>query len=132
MTIDNKVPPVLALKDADSERPIPTAWRPVINEIVRRFVGHDYQLIAGVTGVYPITPKAAEQIGKYIQDYGAELIELSEDTWDLSVCIWMGDRWDVLVDLWTRSEGRSDLALSLQVLEHGDSFEFKVYMVYVP
>ena len=59
-------------------------------------------------------------------------MELPEETWDSSVCIWMGVRWDALIDLWTSSEGRSDLVLSLRVSEDGSGFKFDVYMVYVP
>jgi hypothetical protein len=74
----------------------------------------------------------AEQIENYIKNYGAELIELPEETWDSSVCSWAGTRWDALIDLWSSSEGRSDLVLSLHVSEKDNSFEFSVYMVYVP
>ncbi len=123
---------VLAIKDEEVERPIPTAWRPTIREIVRAFVHRDYQLSASVSGVAQVSLETSEQIRKYIQDYGAELIELSEETWGSSVCIWMGNRWDALIDLWTLSEGRSDLVLSLQISEIGSGFEFSIYMVYVP
>lgn len=132
MTIEKENSQVLAVKDEESERPIPTVWRPVISAIVRAFVSRDYQLSAGVHGVARIPHERADQIGKYIQDYGAELIDLPEETWDSSVCIWVGNRWDALIDLWTLSEGRSDLVLSLEVSEDGSGFKFNVYMVYVP
>lgn len=123
---------VLAIKDTESELPIPTAWRPVICRVVDAFVRRDYQLNAGVPGVAPVSAKTAEQIRSYIQDYGAELVDLPEETWASSVCIWQGNRWDALIDLWSLSEGRSDLVLSLQVLEAQSGFEFVIYMVYVP
>lgn len=132
MAIGSEGSQVLAIKDEESERPIPTAWRPVIREIVRALLGHDYQLSIGVSGVASVSLETAEQIRQYIQDYGAELIELPEETWASSVCIWMDCRWDALIDLWTLSEGRSDLVLSLQISEAGSGFEFNVYMVYVP
>ena len=125
-------PVVLATKDAESELPIPTAWRPVICRVVNAFVRHDYQLNAVVTGVAPVSAKTAEHIRSYIQDYGAELVDLPEETWDSSVCMWQGNRWDALIDLWSLSEGRSDLVLSLQVSEAQGGFEFTIYMVYVP
>jgi hypothetical protein len=123
---------VPAIKDAESERPIPSAWRPVIKEIVSAFVRHDYQLSNGIAGVTPVSTEAADQIRKSIQGYGAELVELPEAAWASSVCIWAGNHWDALIDLWSVSEGRSDLVLSLQVAEVGGSFEFSIYMVYVP
>ncbi|WP_339414531.1 DUF7668 domain-containing protein [Pseudomonas sp. EA_35y_Pfl2_R5] len=123
---------VPAIKDAESERPIPTAWRNIIKSIVSSFVRHDYHLTTSIPGVVPVQPDTAEQIENYIKGYGAELTELPEETWNSSICIWMGNRWDVLIDLWSRSEGRSDLALSLHVSEKNNGFEFNIYMVYVP
>jgi hypothetical protein len=123
---------VLAVKDELRELPIPSAWRPVFREIVGAFVQRDYRLSAGVPGVAPVTNDAAAHIEKYIGDYGETLVELPEQTWDSSVCIWQGKRWDALVDLWTRAEGRSDLVLSARIFESGRGFEFHIYMVYVP
>jgi hypothetical protein len=123
---------VLAVKDEENQRPIPSAWRPVFREVVRSFSHHDYLVSAGVAGVAPISDDAAAQVAEYIQDYGETLIELPEETWDSSVCIWMGDRWDVLIDLWTLAEGRSDLVLRAEVLESGGSLVFHIGMVYVP
>src|SRR5690242_11413216 len=104
MTIRNKKSEVLAVKDEEAQRPIPSAWRSVIREIVNAFVRHDYRLSSGVPGVTPVSAKTASQIKNYIQDYGETLIALPDETWKSSVCIWMGTRWDALVDLWTLSE----------------------------
>ena len=123
---------VLAVKDESRELPIPSAWRPVFRQIVRAFVQHDYRLSAGVPGVPLVTNDTAAHIERYIEDYGETLIELPEETWDSSVCIWQGNRWDALVDLWTRAEGRSDLVLSARIFESDAGFEFHIYMVYVP
>lgn len=132
MAVESEESPVLAVKDEESERPIPTAWRPAIREIVRAFVNHDYQLRVGISRVAPVSTETAEQIRNYIQHYGETLTELPDETWNSSVCIWMGKRWDVLIDLWTVSEGRSDLVLSLHVSEADGGCTFDIYMVYVP
>ena len=123
---------VPAVKDESRELPVPSAWRPVFCEIVEAFVDRDYRLSSGVAGVAPISNETAEQIEEYIDDYGETLVALPDDTWATSVSLWMGDRWDVLVDLWTRGEGRSDMVLSAQVSETGAGYTFRVYMVYVP
>ena len=123
---------VLVVKDESHQLPIPSAWRPVLRSIVQAFVERDYALSHGVPGVAPVSSKTAEQIEEYVEDYGEALIELPEQTWDTSVTQWMGDRWDILVDLWTEREGRSDLVLSARVVESGAGFEFHVHMVYVP
>jgi len=123
---------VLALKDEDDQQPIPTAWRPAFHEIVNAFVQHDYRLTNGVIGVVPVAAKTGKQIQEYIDDYGETLVSLPEKTWASSICIWTGKRWEVLIDLWTKGEGRSDLVLSAMVSETKDGFQIKVEMVYVP
>jgi hypothetical protein len=132
MAIKSEQPEVLAVKDGESERPIPTAWRPIIREIVHALANEDYRLISGINGVTPFSAETADRIREYIQDYGATLTELPDETWNSSVCRWMGNRWDALIDLWTESEGRSDLVLRLNVSEVKDGFVFSMYMVYVP
>jgi hypothetical protein len=126
---DNEVP---AVKDEDGQRPIPTAWRPVFRQIVQALVAKDYRLSAGIAGVAQVSAETAKQIEGYIEDYGETLVELPEKTWESSVCIWMGQDWDVLIDLWTMGEGRSDMVLSARVSESISGYQFRVEMVYVP
>ena len=116
----------------DIELAIPTIWRPIFSNIVNSFVEHDFGIRTGMRGVAPISNETAKQIEEYIDDYGETLIELSENTWDSSVCMWMGNRWDVLIDLWTEREGHSDLVLNAQVTEVGTDYLVSIYMVYVP
>jgi hypothetical protein len=121
-----------ALKDENCEQPVSASWRPVLREIVRAFVRGDYQLTAPIADVAPVHVDTAEHIRAYIADYGATLVELQDETWESSCAQWMGDGWDVLVDLWTKEEGRSDLVLHLKVVESGDGVHFTVHLVYVP
>ena len=123
---------VLPVKDEDEQQPIPTAWRPAFREIVNAFVQNDYQLSNGVDCVQPVSAKTAKQIKEYIDDYGETLVPLPEKTWASSICMWMGKKWEVLIDLWTKGEGRSDLVLSALVSETKDGFQIKIEMVYVP
>jgi hypothetical protein len=125
-------PEVPVVKSEPTQRLVPSVWRPVFCEIVKAFVERDYRLSAGVPGVAPVTADTAEQIEEYIQDYGEVLVDLPEGTWETSVSIWMGDHWDVLVDLWTQREGRSDMVLAAHVSEAASGFVFEVHMVYVP
>ena len=132
MSDRNFDPEVLAIKDESNERPIPTAWRPALRSIVSAFAKRDYSLSAGVSGVEPISPETAAHTQSYIEDYGATLVELPDETWESSVCIWTGSHWDALIDLWTQEEGRSDLVLGAHVAEGRPGFSFKIHMVYVP
>src|SRR3982751_1549477 len=123
---------VLALKDPDAAHPIASAWRPMLREVVRRLANGDYQLAQGVAGVEPVSASTAEQIRSYIAEYGATLVELPDDTWRTSVAQWMGTHWEILVDLWTAEEGRSDLVLGGDVIETSAGALLAVRMVYVP
>jgi hypothetical protein len=119
-------------KDAGKEGPIPSAWRPVLKSIVDAFAREDYTLKNGLPRVAPISAETARQVREYIHDYGAKLIELPPQSWDTSMCIWMGDHWDALIDLWAEDEGRSDLVLEVDVSETGSGYVVAIYMVYVP
>ncbi|MYM27431.1 hypothetical protein GTP58_03755 [Duganella sp. CY15W] len=120
------------VKDAQNQGPIPSTWRSILAEIIAAFVRKDYRLNTGIPGVAPVSATIGEQIQNYIRDYGATLIDLPESTWDTSVCIWGGNRWDVLIDLSTQEEGSSDLVLQAHILETNGSYVVHVYMVYVP
>ena len=120
------------LKDDTQQQPVPMAWRPVLSEIVKSFVNLDYRLANGVQGVESISQDTADHIESYIVDYGEVLIELPDDTWQFSVVLWMGSYWDVIVDLWTEAEGRSDMVLSARVTEVDGEYRYDVQMVYVP
>ncbi len=127
-----KLVEIVAIKDEENERPIPTAWRPILIEIVKCFSEHDYGIKSGIFGVAPMSFKIEKQIREYIKNYGEQLVELSEQSWNSSVCIWMGQWWDVLIDLCTASEGVSDLVLKAKVLESENGYLFQIEMVYVP
>jgi len=101
-------------------------------EVVRFFVEGDYGLTKGISGVEPVSAATAEHIRAYLADYGATLVDLPDDTWETSVAQWMGTRWDILVDLWTAEEGRSDLVLGGWVAETDAGPRLTIHMVYVP
>ena len=119
-------------KDEENELPIPTVWRSTFVSIVNAFVKKDYLLSNEIKGVSPVSMETASQIKEYIEDYGQELIQLPNETWKSSICIYMEDRWEVLIDLWTAGEGRSDLVLGAQVSESENGYIIDIEMVYVP
>ena len=59
-------------------------------------------------------------------------MSLPDETWETSQALWMGFRWDVIVDLFTEQEGRSDLILFIRVFETNGTFEFSILDIYVP
>ena len=125
-------PEIPVAKDESKEGPIPSVWRPVFRDIVSALVKGDFKLSAGVPSVSPIAAAAAEHMESYVRDYGETLVDLPEETWKSSVCIWTGRRWDAIVDLWTVREGRSDLVLHTFVRESEGGFKFDIHMIYTP
>jgi hypothetical protein len=121
-----------AVKDEDAAHPIAASWRPMLHGVVRCFVAGDFGLETGVLGVEPVTAKTAEHIRSYIADYGATLVDLPPDSLQTSVAQWYGTHWDILVDLWTAEEGRSDLVLAGKIVESDSGPRFTIHMVYVP
>ena len=123
---------VLALKDLEAAHLIADAWRPMLREVVQHLALGDYFLGSRVVGVTPVAASVAEQMRHSIADYGATLTDLPDDTWQSSVAQWMGTHWEIVVDLWTAEEGRSDLVLAGNVVETSTGPLLTVHAVYVP
>ena len=121
-----------ALKDPTSAHPIAAAWRPMLSDVVQCLARGDYELARCGPGVRRLAPETAEQIRGYLSEYGATLVELPSEAWNTSVAQWMDPHWEVVVDLWTAEEGRSDLVLAGDVIEVGDGVRLTVHGVYVP
>jgi len=117
------------LKDGANEHPVPSAWRPTIERIVASLAADE---LPCVPGVMPMTTELLEYISLNVECYGVRLVSLPEETWQSSVCQWMIDYWQVLVDLYSEEEGRSDLVLFLRVYEREGSYEMEVTSVHVP
>lgn len=116
-------------KDGENEVPVPEVWRLTLTTIVD----------ALIQGGEPSLPQVALQspdvwvnAQENIRAYGAHLRKLPDESWNSSVSIWYGEFWDVLVDLYTEEEGRSDLVLQVHVYEVGDGYRYEVASVYVP
>ena len=120
------------VKDENTTHPIPSAWRATLRDIVKAFVRGDYALAAGGHSVASVSSATAEQVRRYIADYGETLVELPNETWETSVSQWMGTHWDVLVDLWTLESGASDMVLSARVFEIENGFQIEIDSVHVP
>jgi hypothetical protein len=123
---------VLVEKNEEEELPIQHIWRPIFKNIVRAFVNKDYNLSSRVDNVNPVSNNTAEQIKEYMEDYGEELVDLPEETWETSAYICYGDYWNVLIDLFTKSEGLSDLVLNVEVREKDNNYVVDINWIYVP
>jgi hypothetical protein len=119
-------------KDEQQQHSVPVVWRGTLRDIVGRLAAGDYGLTKSVDGVAPVSAATAEQMRQYVADYGTTLVELPEDSWTTSVAQWYGSHWDVLVDLWTAEEGRSDLVLFCNVRENGAGYLVALESIHVP
>lgn len=124
--------PVPIMKDENNERPIPSAWRKTLVGIIEAFKNGDFKLECGVAGVQSISAEDAARIAGNIHDYGDRLTWLPEKTWRTSVCRWMRGYWEVLVDLFTETDGESDLVMVVKVYEDTEAYRFEVQSVHVP
>ncbi|MFA6112457.1 MAG: hypothetical protein WC729_00630 [Sphingomonas sp.] len=118
-------------KDEEREYPVPSLWRRKLREIVAALHERNYAL-DGIADVEQPGNDTSTLIAEVIQDYGCTITVLPDESWETSVCSWQVTYWDVLVDLFTVEEGRSDLVLQVNVVEQADRFLFKVHLVYVP
>jgi hypothetical protein len=132
MALETCVQTIGAVKDETKAYPLATEWRPVVQGVVRALACGDYALATGVPAVMPPSQESAEQIRSFVANYGEDLSELPDEAWETSVSQWMGTHWDVLVDLWTKQSGRSDMVLSLRITEAPPGFLVEIDSVYVP
>lgn len=120
-------------KDLANQQVVPTAWRSTIKQIVLHIVEKEASLIPFIPNVRFAEHISESDLLRNIEAYEATLIALPEASWETSLCMWYGKHWDVLVDLWTKEEGRSDLILQLRVYEtQSDRFCYELGLIYVP
>ncbi len=123
--------------DSEFQSLIPNIWRDTIVQIVETFKDKDFVRLNTIANVEFIDTEYATELAENIDDYGAHLISLPEESWDSSVCSYFGednedDFWKAIVDLFTEEEGRSDLIISLNIYKHDDHYTYEVTGIYVP
>ncbi|MBC9229050.1 hypothetical protein HI850_006865 [bacterium SPL81] len=118
--------------DKETASQVPTVWRETLLKIVEAFKNNDLSAISRIEGVQSIELENFQEIAENITDYGETLVSLPDETWKTSQALWMGFCWDVILDLFTEREGRSDLILSIRVFETDGVFEYSIQDIYVP
>lgn len=118
-------------KNEHHEEPVPSEWRKTFGEMVDALREGNLQF-RGIARVEPVDGATADIIDYQISEYGGTIAPLPEETWRTSVCQWQLTHWEVLVDLFTVEDGRSDLVLDVRVYEDDGGFIFRPYLVYVP
>lgn len=76
-----------------------------------------------------------QAIRKAVSDYGRTLIDPPGDAFDLMDIVQLhGDgpvRWSISMPMWTKEEGRSDLAVELTLTENSDGFDIELNDLHV-
>ena len=119
------------LRNFDEELPIPLEWRCQIKEIVAALAAGNYSL-RGLRNASLDEYVTSEDIAENVGDYGCVLVDLPDETWQSSRYLAVGDWWEAIIDLYTKEEGRSDLALHLTIRENEKRYCFYVRSVHVP
>lgn len=114
------------------QEPVHEVWRPTIEAIVTAFAEGDFALTRGIAGVAASTARDGDERRRAVASYGVTLASLSQETWKSSVSMWMGEWWDVIVDLWSVESGRTDLVVELRISEHGEGYRYVMGIIYVP
>lgn len=123
---------VPVLYDKDTATPVPSVWRETLIKIIEAFKNNDLASINQIEGVQNIELEHLQEIAENITDYGEKLVSLPDETWDSSQAYWMGFCWNIILDLFTEREGRSDLILLIRVFETDGVFEYSIQDIYVP
>lgn len=115
----------------NEEMPVPFVWRDTLCNIVDNFKFGNFN-IENLMNVDPLKIEDIKLIRDSIKYYGDKLISLSDKTWGTSICRWMIDHWQVMIDLSTLREEQSDLVLFVKVNEENGHYRFKVQSLHVP
>ncbi|HEY5397607.1 MAG TPA: hypothetical protein VIL16_19645 [Trebonia sp.] len=113
---------------------VPARLRPALAEVVARLAALDYEGLKR-DGIDP-SPDSAD-LSMWIRNYGetgATIVPLPDEAWAKAEA-WPieahpGQTW-VVVDLWTREEGMSDLSLEATVTESSGEVTVVIHNIHV-
>lgn len=101
--------------------------------ITKLLAAHDYNSVEQLTGGRRLS---ATDLARAVRDYGPSLVPLPPEALDdLDVVAVDGSdppTYSVVVDLWTREEGHSDLTLELQLVDrYGGAYDVSIMDLHV-
>jgi hypothetical protein len=103
----------------------------LVNQVVALLASHEYEQLEIITCGHRLS---AEEMRAAILEYGRTLISLPDDALGLINYIECQDLsgWSVVVPLFTREEGRSDLSLELSLVGKGlDDYDVQIDDIHV-
>mgnify|MGYP007055205869 CR=1 FL=1 len=123
---------ILPLKDLTKEHPIPDLWKGPIEKAVKEMIKGNFEFSKAGENISLQSKNLVNLNSDNVSDYGCTLIPLLEKTWESSRTQWMGNYWEITIDLCTTEEGISDLILSGRVYPSNSDFKYEFGLVYVP
>ena len=106
--------------------------RKPVNQVMELLVAAKYAELEKLTHSIRLT---ANEMANAIADYGRKLILPPQDGYSLMNVIEFKDaypkRWSIIMPLWTKEEGRSDLTLEMTAMEYDGSFSIELDDIHV-
>ena len=98
--------------------------------VVALLVGGKYDVVEAMTRGRRLSSQALRTA---VEDYGRTLVDVPEEAWSVDVAPMDEEgTFHLIVDLWTREEGRSDLSLELAVTDrYNGAYEVEVLDLHV-
>jgi len=116
-------------KIPDEELPVPIEWRSILKKIADEITAGR---VPRGENIRAIDAERLEISLDNIRDYPDPIGSLHDVTWCSSIYAWQDNFWEVLLDLSTTDNERSDLVLHLRVHGLNNEYEFEPGLVYVP
>ena len=119
--------------DIENELPIPTIWRSTLELIVESFSSRErFMALQNVKNI-KVDEKSFNISRFQIVEYPANVVSIGTESWKNSICRWMGEYWDILVDLYVDDiDEISDLVLGARVFPVEEGYRYEIGLVYVP
>ena len=119
--------------DIENELPIPTIWRSTLEMIVESFSSRErFMALQNVKNI-KVDEKSFNISRFQIVEYPATVVSIGAESWKNSICRWMGEYWDILVDLYVDDiDEISDLVLGARVFPVEEGYRYEIGLVYVP
>jgi hypothetical protein len=111
---------------------VPERFRPALAAVVERLAAGDF---AGLKRD-GIDPYPDADLSLWIRNYGsagATIVPLPEEAWESAGAIptVRPGEWAIVVDLWTREEGKSDLSMEATVLDSPGGISVVINSIHV-
>jgi hypothetical protein len=104
----------------------------VVREVIEHLVSRRYAELEAMTNGVRLK---ASDIDRAVAEYGRDLVPPPENAYELLDIVevrgFSNTKWSVVIPLWTREEGRSDLSVELTLIRCGEKFAVEFDNIHV-